>query len=112
MILDGQDQGQGRAAEGQDRPVPTVRSAGVPPNSETLALVSEEDLPVVEEILRRKPVRTLSGVAVVAVMTSPAPCPHGKCIYCPGGRGVRVPPILHRQGARGPAGRVPRLRPL
>ena len=29
--------------------------------------------------------RTLSGVAVVAVMTSPAPCPHGKCIFCPGG---------------------------
>src|SRR5512133_3920062 len=58
---------------------------GVPPNSETLAQVREEDLPMVEEVLRRKPVRTLSGVAVVAVMTSPAPCPHGKCIYCPGG---------------------------
>ncbi len=58
---------------------------GVPPNSVTLALVNKIDLPLVEEILRRKPVRTLSGVAVVAVMTSPAPCPHGKCIYCPGG---------------------------
>ncbi|MBI0584510.1 MAG: tRNA uridine(34) 5-carboxymethylaminomethyl modification radical SAM/GNAT enzyme Elp3 [Methanomassiliicoccus sp.] len=57
----------------------------VPPNSETLALVGPEDLPKVEEVLRRKPVRTLSGVAVVAVMTSPAPCPHGKCIFCPGG---------------------------
>ena len=57
----------------------------VPRNSETLALVSPEDLPKVREILRRKPVRTLSGVAVVAVMTSPAPCPHGKCTYCPGG---------------------------
>ncbi len=59
--------------------------AGVPPNSETLAYVDEEQLPLVEAILQRKPVRTLSGVAVVAVMTSPAPCPHGKCIYCPGG---------------------------
>ena len=58
---------------------------GVPRSSETLALVGEEDRPLVEEVLRRKPVRTLSGVAVVAVMTSPAPCPHGKCIYCPGG---------------------------
>jgi elongator complex protein 3 len=58
---------------------------GVPRNSETLALVMPEDLPKVREILRRKPVRTLSGVAVVAVMTSPAPCPHGKCTYCPGG---------------------------
>ncbi len=37
------------------------------------------------DILRVKPVRTISGVAVVAVMTSPALCPHGKCIPCPGG---------------------------
>ncbi len=36
-------------------------------------------------ILRLKPVRTISGVAVVSVMTSPAPCPHGKCLMCPGG---------------------------
>ncbi|OPX63699.1 MAG: coproporphyrinogen III oxidase [Methanomassiliicoccales archaeon PtaB.Bin134] len=59
--------------------------AGVPKNSETLALVPKGRLPEVLAILRRKPVRTLSGVAVVAVMTSPAPCPHGKCTYCPGG---------------------------
>jgi len=57
----------------------------VPSNSELLEIVSEEDFPAVERILVRKPVRTLSGVAVVAVMTSPAPCPHGKCTYCPGG---------------------------
>ncbi len=36
-------------------------------------------------ILRLKPVRTISGVAVVSVMTSPAPCPHGRCLMCPGG---------------------------
>ena len=29
--------------------------------------------------------RTISGVAVVAVMTSPTECPHGRCIPCPGG---------------------------
>jgi elongator complex protein 3 len=33
----------------------------------------------------RKPSRTLSGVAIVAVMTAPARCPHGQCTYCPGG---------------------------
>ena len=38
---------------------------GVPRNSETLALASEEEYPLVINILRRKPVRTLSGVAVV-----------------------------------------------
>lgn len=36
-------------------------------------------------LLRIKPTRTISGVAVVAAMTSPERCPHGKCIYCPGG---------------------------
>lgn len=35
--------------------------------------------------LRTKPMRTLSGVAIVAVMTSPAHCPHGRCTFCPGG---------------------------
>ncbi|MEM2579552.1 MAG: tRNA uridine(34) 5-carboxymethylaminomethyl modification radical SAM/GNAT enzyme Elp3 [Desulfurococcaceae archaeon] len=33
----------------------------------------------------RKLSRVLSGVAPVAVMTEPYPCPHGKCLYCPGG---------------------------
>lgn len=32
--------------------------------------------------LKRKPIRTLSGVAVVALMTKPFPCP-GECIFCP-----------------------------
>ena len=33
----------------------------------------------------KKPVRSISGVIIVAVMTHPYPCPHGRCIYCPGG---------------------------
>lgn len=35
--------------------------------------------------LKTKPMRNLSGVSVVAIMTEPRLCPHGKCIYCPGG---------------------------
>jgi elongator complex protein 3 len=57
----------------------------VPPNSEILAAVPPEDRELLEPLLIKKPMRTLSGVAVVAVMTSPFPCPHGKCSYCPGG---------------------------
>ncbi|MEM3374641.1 MAG: tRNA uridine(34) 5-carboxymethylaminomethyl modification radical SAM/GNAT enzyme Elp3 [Candidatus Woesearchaeota archaeon] len=34
-----------------------------------------------------KPTRTLSGVAPIALMTKPNKCPHGTCIYCPGGLG-------------------------
>ena len=57
----------------------------VPPNYEVLEHVPEEYRDVVGPYLRNKPVRTLSGVAPVAVMTSPCECPHGKCSYCPGG---------------------------
>jgi elongator complex protein 3 len=42
-------------------------------------------------LIRRRPSRTLSGVAVVAVMTAPAACPHGRCTYCPGGLEHRSP---------------------
>lgn len=60
----------------------------MPKNSATLK-VAEERCPDQYEYLRErllvKPTRTLSGVAPVAVMTSPSPCPHGKCLPCPGG---------------------------
>jgi elongator complex protein 3 len=43
------------------------------------------------KLLMRKPTRTISGVAVVAAMTSPAPCPHGVCVPCPGGLRAKSP---------------------
>ncbi len=46
-----------------------------------------EDLDLARR-LRLKPVRTLSGVTTVAVLTKPYPCP-GKCIFCP--TDVRMP---------------------
>ena len=36
----------------------------------------------------KKPVRSLSGVNVIAIMSKPYPCPHGKCTYCPSAFGV------------------------
>jgi len=42
-------------------------------------------------LLLKKPARTISGVAVVAVMTKPSKCPHGKCKYCPGGVEIGAP---------------------
>lgn len=39
-------------------------------------------------LIRMKPIRTLSGVTVVTVLTKPYPCP-GKCIFCP--TDVRMP---------------------
>jgi len=57
----------------------------IPGNPEILTHASGEHRDKLREVLRLKPMRTASGVSPVAVMTSPAPCPHGKCIYCPGG---------------------------
>jgi elongator complex protein 3 len=57
----------------------------VPKNSSILAAANPGEREKLRKILMVKPSRTLSGVAPVAVMTSPAPCPHGKCLPCPGG---------------------------
>ena len=47
----------------------------------------EPDTALLEKI-RMKPMRTLSGVTTVTVLTKPYPCP-GKCIFCP--TDVRMP---------------------
>lgn len=47
----------------------------------------EPDTALLERI-RMKPMRTLSGVTTVTVLTKPYPCP-GKCIFCP--TDVRMP---------------------
>lgn len=56
------------------------------------AFAGQEGLPAYDESLlhklRRKPVRTLSGVTPVTVLTKPFPCP-GTCIFCP--NDVRMP---------------------
>ena len=57
----------------------------VPKNTELLEYAPEKHREELEPVLRRKPVRTASGVSPVAIMTSPHTCPHGKCLYCPGG---------------------------
>ncbi len=59
--------------------------AAVPKNSALLAAALPGERERLRRLLLVKPSRTLSGVAPIAVMTSPAPCPHGKCLPCPGG---------------------------
>lgn len=44
--------------------------------------------PQIVELLKKKPVRSLSGVTPVTVLTKPYPCP-GECIFCPAD--VRMP---------------------
>ncbi|MBD3230927.1 MAG: tRNA uridine(34) 5-carboxymethylaminomethyl modification radical SAM/GNAT enzyme Elp3 [Candidatus Lokiarchaeota archaeon] len=58
----------------------------IPKNSHLLSfLETDEERNKLINILRIKKVRTMSGVAVVAIMSEPYSCPHGRCLYCPGG---------------------------
>ncbi len=40
-----------------------------------------------EQFLRKRAIRTMSGVAVISVLTKPFPCP-GNCLYCPNEAGM------------------------
>jgi elongator complex protein 3 len=43
------------------------------------------------KLLMIKPVKTSSGVVIITVMPKPYACPHGRCIYCPGGISYNTP---------------------
>ncbi|MBU1111352.1 MAG: tRNA uridine(34) 5-carboxymethylaminomethyl modification radical SAM/GNAT enzyme Elp3, partial [Nanoarchaeota archaeon] len=61
----------------------------IPTNIQILMHLPEEEISQLKHKLVTKPVRSISGVAPVAIMTKPMPCPHAKtvgpCIMCPGG---------------------------
>jgi elongator complex protein 3 len=56
-----------------------------PTDIEILLNAEDDDVGRLKSVLRAKPTRSISGVAVVAIMSKPHDCPHGKCTYCPGG---------------------------
>ena len=42
---------------------------------------------IIENLLKTRPIRSLSGIVNVSVLTKPYPCP-GKCLYCPLEKGI------------------------
>lgn len=55
-----------------------------------IAAVPQDSKSILLPKLKAKPIRTASGIAVVAVMCKPHRCPHismtgNICVYCPGG---------------------------
>ena len=63
----------------------------IPRNYEILSMVTGDEYSKLQKVLLRKPVKTASGVAVVALMPMPYACPHGRCTYCPGGVEANTP---------------------
>ncbi len=63
----------------------------LPPNSMLIRNLKPHEKKLLP-ILRRKHIRTISGVTIVAVMTKPTACPKtAPCAYCPGGPTAGVP---------------------
>ncbi len=63
----------------------------IPRNYEILSMVKEDDFNKLRKVLLKKPIKTASGVAVIALMPKPYACPHGRCTYCPGGIEFNTP---------------------
>lgn len=66
------------------------RLADVPKLVDIIAGIPDQYRAVLLPIVKAKPVRTASGIAVVAIMSKPHRCPHiattgNICVYCPGG---------------------------
>ncbi|HEV2226774.1 MAG TPA: tRNA uridine(34) 5-carboxymethylaminomethyl modification radical SAM/GNAT enzyme Elp3 [Nitrososphaerales archaeon] len=60
-------------------------------NSEILATLPSGTRSVIDEMLRVHPRRSASGIIVVTVFSSPFSCPHGTCVFCPGGPTIGTP---------------------
>jgi elongator complex protein 3 len=61
-------------------------------NSEIIKHLEPSERKRLIKILRRKAVRTISGITVIAVMTKPWSCPKKEpCAYCPGGPQIGAP---------------------
>ena len=54
-------------------------------NSEILTALTPEARGPFEQMLRVHPRRSASGIVVVTAFSAPFSCPHGTCVFCPGG---------------------------
>ncbi len=64
----------------------------LPTNPDLIPLMPEKLTAKERELFSIKPVRNISGVAVLAAMVKPHICPHGTCTYCPKGLHHPAPP--------------------
>ena len=63
----------------------------IPSNSELLDILSTNKRKQHLQLLKIKPTKSASGITVISVMTKPYNCPHGVCIFCPGGEQIGTP---------------------
>lgn len=85
MVLDNEVTDTDKLIKAKKQISKKYKLSSLPTNADIIIAGNEEEQLAVRDFLKKKPVRTISGVAVIAAMTSPAPCPHGICVPCPGG---------------------------
>ncbi|PIW35583.1 MAG: tRNA uridine(34) 5-carboxymethylaminomethyl modification radical SAM/GNAT enzyme Elp3, partial [Nitrosopumilales archaeon CG15_BIG_FIL_POST_REV_8_21_14_020_33_23] len=51
----------------------------IPRNHEILSTVKDADFFKLQKVLLKKPIKTASGVSIIALMPKPYACPHGRC---------------------------------
>lgn len=61
----------------------------IPKNEHILSFLPRDSR--YRRMLMVKPAKTASGVAIITVMPKPFECPHGRCVYCPGGIEFNTP---------------------
>jgi elongator complex protein 3 len=71
-------------------------------NSEIISSLSSKARGEFEEMLRVHPRRSASGIVVVTAFSAPYACPHGTCVFCPGGPRFGTPQsyLTHSPGMR------------
>jgi elongator complex protein 3 len=62
-----------------------------PSNSEIIARLPRAMTGALQELLRVHPRRSASGIVVVTAFSAPFSCPHGTCVFCPGGPRLGTP---------------------
>ena len=60
-------------------------------NSEIMGVLPDGPRRAFEEMLRVHPRRSASGIVVVTAFSAPFSCPHGTCVFCPGGPALGTP---------------------
>jgi elongator complex protein 3 (tRNA carboxymethyluridine synthase) len=60
-------------------------------NSEIISYLPRSRRHQFEEMLRVHPRRSASGIVVVTAFSAPFSCPHGTCVFCPGGPRAGTP---------------------
>lgn len=83
-IEDGEIESKDEVESEKKRLCSELSFPGMPKNSDILEF-AEEDEEKARKVLKTKPMRTISGIANIAIMARPAPC-GGGCIYCPKGK--------------------------